>query len=98
MRYPAAGRDAGETPLSTVLFEIITPDRIIFSGQVQSLTLPGCEGELGILPGHAPMITCLKKGAVRVTDPQGTVTTYACGGGTVEVLPQRVTLVTPTAI
>ncbi|MGB3949193.1 MAG: ATP synthase F1 subunit epsilon [Bacteroidia bacterium] len=66
--------------------EIITPDKKVYSGTVESVKLPGAEGSFGILKGHAPIIATLKKGTVKVTDTKKQVENIEINGGVVEVL------------
>ncbi len=76
--------------------EIVTPEKQIFSGDVDSVTLPSTTGYLGILPGHAPLLTELGIGEVRYTC--GDKTEYLfCSWGFAEVLPGRVVLLAQTA-
>ena len=51
-----------------MFLEIITPDKKVFSGDVEEVKLPGADGSFGILNNHAPIIATLKKGTVKVTD------------------------------
>lgn len=76
--------------------EIITPERIVFSGLVDSVMLPGIEGELGILPLHAALVSILKIGEVRMV--MGNEKQYAATGpGFVEVSEDKVTVLTESA-
>lgn len=71
--------------------ELVTPDKLMFREDVLAVSLPGREGYLGILPGHAPLLTELKPGQLSYT--QGTVTHYLfVSGGFAEVQPHRVTV------
>jgi F-type H+-transporting ATPase subunit epsilon len=71
--------------------ELVTPDKLMLREEVSGVSLPGREGYLGILPGHAPLLTVLKAGQLSYT--QGTVTHYLfVGGGFAEVQPHRVTV------
>ena len=70
--------------------EIITPDKKVFSGEVESIKLPGAEGSFGILNNHAPIIATLKKGTVKVTDSKKVVENFEINGGVVEVLNNKV--------
>jgi len=65
--------------------EIITPDKSLFAGDAKAVTVPGIDGSLGILNNHAPLISALKKGIVKVTDTNNSVTTYEINGGVAEV-------------
>jgi F-type H+-transporting ATPase subunit epsilon len=69
--------------------ELVTPDRLMIRDAVSAVSLPGREGYLGVLPGHAPLLSELKPGQVSYT--QGKVTHYLfVNWGFVEVLPDRV--------
>ena len=82
---------AEEHWVDRINLEIVTPDRLLFSGDVNSVTVPGIEGYLGILPGHAPLLSELQVGVI--TFNKGTDEFhYFCGWGFVEVLPQRVSV------
>ena len=76
--------------------EIVTPDRLLFSGDVDEASVPGVEGYLGILPGHAPLLSELKVG--EVTYRQGEKRTHLfCSWGFLEVLPDRVSVLAEVA-
>ncbi len=70
--------------------EIITPEKKLFSGDVESIKLPGVEGSFGVLDNHAPIIASLKKGTVKVTDTKKQVENFEINGGVVEVLKNKV--------
>lgn len=70
--------------------EIITPDKKLFSGDVKSVSLPGADGSLGILKGHAPLITTLKSGTIKVVEENAAVQTFTVKGGVAEVLNNNV--------
>lgn len=73
-----------------MLLEIITPDKKLFSGEVKSVKLPGSAGSFGVLKNHAPLISSLKKGNVKVVDEQKKDHTFAIKGGVVEVLKNKI--------
>lgn len=76
--------------------EIVTPDRALFSGAVDSVTVPSTTGYLGILPGHAPLLAEL--GIGEISYRMGDQTEFLfCSWGFVEVLPDRVVLLAQTA-
>ncbi len=79
-------------------FELVSPARLLFSGSVASVTLPGTEGEMGIYPGHAPVLSTLKPGVVTVTRDGGSTDRIFVKGGMVEVNPQGLTLLAEVAI
>jgi F-type H+-transporting ATPase subunit epsilon len=70
--------------------EIITPDKKLFDDQIKSVTVPGTDGSLGILERHAPLISALKKGVVKVTDHTSAKHQFEINGGVVEVLNNKV--------
>jgi F-type H+-transporting ATPase subunit epsilon len=70
--------------------EIITPETVLFEGDAEYVFLPGSEGGLGILNNHAPLISSLTKGSLRVKDASGKEQVFPVLGGTVEVLNNRV--------
>ena len=76
--------------------EVVTPEKQLFSGAVDSVTVPSTTGELGILPGHAPLLAEL--GIGEISYKIGDRTDYLfCSWGFVEVLPERVVLLAQTA-
>jgi len=70
--------------------EIITPDKKLFEDEVKSVILPGIDGSFGILNLHAPLISVLKKGVVKVTDNSSAKHNFPINGGVVEVLHNKV--------
>lgn len=70
--------------------EIITPDKKVYSGEVEAVKLPGAEGSFGILNNHAPIIASLKKGTIKVTDSKKHVENFEINGGVVEVQNNKV--------
>lgn len=70
--------------------EIITPDKKIFSGDVKSVQLPGSEGSFGLLKNHAPLISTLKIGKVKIVDEQQLTQIFDINGGLVEVLNNNI--------
>jgi len=79
-------------------FELVSPARLLFSGNVTSVTIPGTEGEMGIFPGHAPILSTLKPGVVTVYKDGGATERIFVRGGMVEVNPAGLTLLAETAI
>jgi F-type H+-transporting ATPase subunit epsilon len=77
--------------------EIVTPEARIFSDEVDTVVLPGAEGELGILPAHAPLVTTLQCGELRITKG-GKTTEMAVGEGLVEVTGGYARILTDMAI
>ena len=79
-------------------FELVSPARLLFSGDVASVTIPVSEGEMGIYPGHAPLLATLKPGVVTVFKDGGGSDRIFVRGGMVEVNPQGLTLLAEVAI
>ena len=79
-------------------FELVSPARLLFSGDVTSVTLPGTEGDMGIFAGHAPVLSTLRPGVVVVTKEGGAIDRIFVRGGFAEVNPQGLTLLAETAI
>ncbi len=80
----------------TILLDIVTPERLVFSEQVDSVVCPGIEGELGVLPHHAPLLTTLGVGELRIRRG-GDEEYFAIAGGFVQVRPDRVVVMAETA-
>jgi F-type H+-transporting ATPase subunit epsilon len=79
-----------------LLLEIVTPERLAFSAEVDSVQVPGIEGELGILPHHAPLLSALGVGELRIR--RGALEeSFAIFGGFVQVRPDKVVVMAETA-
>ncbi len=82
----------------TIQCEIVSAETGIFSGAVEMLIAAGTEGELGICPGHSPLLTGLKPGPVRVKLSDGAEDIYYVSGGFLEVQPSAVTILADHAL
>ena len=82
---------------STIQCDIVSAEAEIFSGQASMVVITGEEGELGIAPRHAPLLTRIKPGQVRVMLPEGEEEFYYVSGGMLEVQPHVVTVLADTA-
>ncbi|MCF8177402.1 MAG: F0F1 ATP synthase subunit epsilon [Sulfuritalea sp.] len=82
----------------TIHVDIVSAEESIFSGLAEFVVLPGEAGELGILPGHMPLMTRIKPGAVRVKLPDDKEELIFVAGGLLEVQPGLVTVLADTAI
>jgi F-type H+-transporting ATPase subunit epsilon len=76
--------------------EIVTPERLAYEDDVDMVTVPGIEGELGILPHHAPLITTLGAGELRIRKG-GAEESFAVVGGFLQVRPDKVVVMAETA-
>ncbi len=83
---------------STIRCDIVSAEAEIFHGEATLVVATGEQGELGIAPRHAPLITRLKPGKVVVTQPNGEQLDFAISGGILEVQPQVVTILADTAV
>ena len=79
-----------------LLLEIVTPERQVFSDQVDSVVVPGAEGELGVLPHHAPLVSTLGVGELRIRKG-GSEEFFAIVGGFLQVRPDKVVVMAETA-
>ncbi|MFY8138328.1 MAG: ATP synthase F1 subunit epsilon [Flavobacteriales bacterium] len=70
--------------------EIISPESTLFEGKASFVFLPGSDGSLGVMNNHAPLITSLKKGTVRVKEESGKELKFEVKGGTVEVFNNKI--------
>src|ERR1700731_2884688 len=82
----------------TILVDIVSAEGEIFSGPATMVFAPASEGDLGIAPRHAPLLSLLKAGEVRVQTPEGPQHSFFVGGGAIEVQPNKVTVLADTAI
>lgn len=80
----------------TIICEIVSQDRPVFTGEVDMVILPGTSGEMGILPKHAPLLTSLTYGIVTVKS-KSEQEHFTVAGGIAEVLPDRVTILADAA-
>ncbi len=84
--------------MATLQCDVVSVKESIFSGSITMLIARGAGGELGILPGHAPLVTLLKPGPVRVQLANGQEQIIYVSGGVLEVQPHVVTLLADTAV
>ena len=80
----------------SILVDIVTPERRLLSEEVDMVTLPGIEGQMGILRGHVPLLTTLDIGEI-ILHKQNDARHIAVGGGVVEVRPDKVTILAESA-
>ena len=81
----------------TLHFSLVSPERELFSGEVAQVDAPGTEGEFGVLPKHAPFMTTLKPGVVRIY-AEGQITPVFVRGGFADVTPQGLTILAEEAV
>src|SRR5207244_6819350 len=95
---PHGGR--GGVMADRVQFELVTPERLIVSTDVDMVVVPGSEGNFGVLPGHSPLISTIRPGTVDLYDQGRTTITERIFvvGGIAEVTPERCTVLADEAI
>lgn len=76
--------------------EIVTPEKLVFSEEAESLVVPAERGYLGVLAGHAPLLCTLQPGEILIRGEKGDLH-YATSGGFMEVTPQKASLLTESA-
>lgn len=84
--------------MATMKMEIVTPHGIIFDGEVKSVTLPGTEGEFGVLPHHASLVTTLNSGVVEIEKADGSKELVAINWGHVKVDGAKITVLADGAV
>ena len=82
----------------TLKFELVSPERLLMSADVQQVNVPGSEGEFGVLPNHAPVLSTLKPGVIVVTGDDGKQDRVFVRGGFAEVNPAGLTILAEEAI
>jgi F-type H+-transporting ATPase subunit epsilon len=84
--------------MATIHVDIVSAEGEIFSGEAAMVFAPAVMGEIGIAPRHAPLLTTLKPGEVRVQTPAGEMQFFFVSGGALEVQPHQVTVLADTAL
>ena len=84
--------------MANLQVDIVSAEESIFAGQAKFVTLPGESGELGILPGHTPLISRIRPGTLKVVQEDGSEVSIFVAGGILEVQPGAVTVLSDTAI
>lgn len=82
---------------TSVNLNVVSAEEELFSGAIESLQITGSEGELGIMPGHAPLLTSLKPGMARIVKKGGDEEVIYISGGMLEVQPNNVTVLADVA-
>jgi F-type H+-transporting ATPase subunit epsilon len=81
---------------NTLQVEVVTPEKMLFSGQAEMVEIAGAEGDLGVLPLHAPLVSLLRAGLVRVHQ-QGSVTEFPVTGGLAQVDAEKCVILAEVA-
>ncbi len=80
-----------------VEFELVSPERLAFSEPVEMVVVPGGEGDFGVLPGHAPMISTVRPGVISIYEGGAVRQRIFVAGGFAEVTPERCTVLADSA-
>ena len=83
--------------MATFLLELVSPERLLLSRQVEMATIPAAEGEMGVLPGHSPVMVALRGGVIRVRENGAESERLFVAGGFAEVSPERCTVLADEA-
>ena len=83
--------------MATFQLELVSPEKLLLSRQVEMVVIPAAEGEMGVLPGHAAMIVTLRGGVIRVVEGGKDAERLFVAGGFAEVTPERVTILADEA-
>jgi len=78
-------------------FELVTPERLLFSEAVEMVVVPGTEGNFGVLPGHAPLISTIRPGMIEIYEGQSVTRRIFVVSGVAEVTPERCTVLADEA-
>ena len=81
----------------TIHVDIVSAEGEIYAGEATMVFVPATGGEIGIAPRHAPLLTTMKAGEVRVQDPSGEEHLFWVGGGALEIQPHKITVLADTA-
>ena len=79
-------------------FELVSPERLLFTGEVESVVVPGSEGELTVMKDHAPLMTTLKPGIVTVNETGGKSQRLFVRGGFADVAPTGLTILAESSV
>lgn len=83
--------------MATFQFDFVGPERTLYSGQIEAVQLPGIEGEMTVLPGHAPVLTALKVGVIVINEAGHNGKRVLVRGGFADIGPTSVTVIAERA-
>lgn len=84
--------------MASFKFELVSPERLLVSEEVESVIIPGAEGEMTVMANHAPVMTTVKPGVVTVKTAAGATERYCVFGGFADILPAGCTLLAESAV
>ncbi len=84
--------------MATFTLELVSPEQLLFSDEVEMAEIPAAEGYIGVLPGHAPMIVALRGGVIRIHKGSAVTHRLFVAGGFAEITPERCTVLAEEAV
>jgi F-type H+-transporting ATPase subunit epsilon len=87
-----------ETPANKVAFELVSPERLLFSAAVDMVVVPGSEGDFGVLPGHSLLLSRIRPGVIDIHDKGAVSGRIFISGGFAEATPERCTVLADSAM
>ena len=81
-----------------IAFELVSPERLLVSREVDMAVVPGAEGDFGVLPGHAPLLSPVRPGVIEIHDEDAPVERIFVAGGFAEAAPDRCTVLATEAL
>lgn len=84
--------------MTTIAFELVAPERLLVSRPVNMVTVPGSEGDFGVLAGHAPLVSTLRTGVIEIQEESGSAERIFVAGGFAEISPERCTVLAEEAV
>src|SRR6202521_1897564 len=84
--------------MTTFHFDLVSPEKLLFSSEVTQVDIPGAEGDFGVLAGHAPIVTTLRPGILVIHGEAGEQMRVVVNGGFAEVGPAGLTVLADTAV
>src|SRR5437870_13696549 len=97
-RAEVTDNTAVRRPASRVQFELVSPERLILSTEVEMVVVPGTEGNFGVLPGHAPLISTIRPGTIDIYEGGAVTERIFIVSGIAEVTPERCTVLADEAM
>jgi F-type H+-transporting ATPase subunit epsilon len=84
--------------MASLHFELVSPEKLVFSGDVEQVDVPGAEGDFGVLPGHAPFLSTLRPGVITIYANRTPSDAIFVSGGFAEVTGERCTVLAEEAV
>ena len=81
-----------------ISFDLVSPEQLLLSEQAEMITIPGREGDMGVMPGHAPLISTLRPGTITVTGGPNGEERFFVAGGFAEVTAEKLTVLAEEAV